>query len=97
MDLRKRNVKNEIPITFDTMVDSRNGFDGDSYNKGMFLMHSLRYLIGKDDIVKVLRLMAYSNKQIECETNGSQCRFATTNDLLIVWKKCVIKTMIGLK
>jgi aminopeptidase N len=80
MDLRKRNVKNEIPLAFDTIVNSRNGFDGDSYNKGMVLMHSLRYLIGKENIIKVLRLMAYPNKQIELETNGSQCRFATTDD-----------------
>jgi aminopeptidase N len=80
MALRKRNVKNEIPIASDSIVNSRNGFDGDSYVKGMYLMHSLRYLIGKENIIKVLRLMAYPNKQLEQETSGSQCRFATTND-----------------
>ena len=80
MDLRKRNVKNKIPIALDTSVHSRNGFDGDSYAKGMYLIHSLRYLIGKEIIVKVLRLMAYPNKQVELETNGDQCRFVTTND-----------------
>jgi aminopeptidase N len=80
MGLRKRNVKNEIPIVIDSIVDSRSGFDGDSYVKGMYLIHSLRYLIGKENVVKVLRLTAYPNKQTELETNGSQCRFATTND-----------------
>ena len=79
MELRRRNVKNEIPIAFDSIVNSRNGFDGDSYVKGMYLMHSLRYLIGKENIIKVLRLMAYPNKQIEQITNGNQCRFVTTN------------------
>ena len=80
MDLRRRHVRNEIPLVFDTEVNSRNGFDGDSYAKGMYLIHSLRYLIGKENIVKALRLMAYPNKKVELETNGDQCRFVTTND-----------------
>jgi aminopeptidase N len=80
MELRKRNVKNAIPIAFDSIVNSRNGFDGDSYAKGMYLMHTLRYLIGKENIIKVLRLMAYPDKKMELETNGTQCRFTTTDD-----------------
>jgi aminopeptidase N len=80
MEFKKSKIKNKIPIAFNSIVNSRNGFDGDSYNKGMYLMHSLRYLIGKEGIIRVLRLMAYPTKQIELETNGSQCRFATTND-----------------
>ena len=80
MELRKSNIQNEVPIALDSIVNSRNGYNDDSYVKGMYLMHSLRYLIGKENIIKVLRLMAYPNKQIEHVTNGSQCRFVTTND-----------------
>jgi len=80
MEIKKKNIKNKIPLASDSIVNSRNGFDGDSYNKGMYLMHSLRYLIGKENIVKVLRLMAYPSKQVELKTNGSQCRFSTTDD-----------------
>lgn len=80
IDLRKKAIKNEKPIAIDSFVDSRNGYDGDSYAKGMYLMHSMRYLIGKENIIKILRLMAYPGKQIEFETNGSQCRFVTTED-----------------
>jgi aminopeptidase N len=80
MDLRKRGVMNKIPIASDSIVNSREGYGGDPYAKGMYLIHSLRYLIGKENIIKVLRLMAYPNKQIEHVTNGSQCRFVTTND-----------------
>jgi aminopeptidase N len=78
--LRKKGIKNNTPLVSDTIVDSRERFDGDFVSKGMFLIHSLRYLIGKENIIKVLRLMAYPNKQIELKTDGSQCRFATTND-----------------
>ena len=80
MELRKSNIQNEVPIALDSIVNSRNGYNDDSYAKGMYLMHSLRYLIGKENIIKVLRLIAYPNKQIEHVTNGSQCRFVTTND-----------------
>ncbi|WP_022669326.1 M1 family metallopeptidase [Desulfospira joergensenii] len=80
MEIKKKNIKNKNPLVFDSIVNSRNGFDGDSYNKGIYLMHSLRYLIGKENIIKVLRIMAYPKKQIELKTNGGQCRFASTND-----------------
>ena len=89
MDLRKGGVKNNLPIAFDTIVNSRNGYGGDPYTKGMYLIHSLRYLIGKENIINVLRLMAYPYKQLEFETNGHQCRFANTNDFFkIVEEVC---------
>lgn len=80
LEIKKNNIRNKIPIAPDSDVNSRNGSGGDSYNKGMFLVHSLRYLIGKENIVRVLRLMAYPDKQMESATDGSQCRFATTDD-----------------
>jgi aminopeptidase N len=80
MDLRKRAIKNEVPLISDTIINSRDYIDGDFYVKGMYLIHSLRYLIGKENIIRVLRLMAYPDKQLEYETNGKQCRFANTND-----------------
>ncbi len=80
MNLRRRAIKNEGPLVSDTILNSRDHIDGDYYAKGMYLIHSLRYLIGKENIIRVLRLMAYPDKQLEYETNGKQCRFVTTND-----------------
>lgn len=82
--LRKKGIKNNRPLVSDTIVDSRERFDGDVYSKGMFLIHSLRYLIGKENIIRVLRLMAYPDKQMELKTDGSQCRFAATKDFFII-------------
>jgi aminopeptidase N len=87
MDLRKRGIMNKVPLALDSIVNSRDGYGGDSYAKGMYLIHSLRYLIGKDNIIKVLRIFAYPDKQIEYETNGQQCRFVNTNDFFKTLEK----------
>ncbi|MDA3894308.1 MAG: M1 family metallopeptidase [Salinivirgaceae bacterium] len=81
LELRRRGVQNEIPLAIDSIVSSRDIFSDWSYAKSVYMIHSLRYLIGKENIIKVLRLMAYPNKELEHKTNGQQCRFVTTNDL----------------
>ena len=81
MDLRRRGVQNKIPLAIDSIVNSRDIFGDWSYAKSVYMIHSLRYLIGKENIIKVLRLMAYPDEELEHETDGQQCRFVTTNDL----------------
>src|SRR5690606_30158931 len=49
---------NKVPLAPDTIVNSRQIYSGDSYKKGAYLLHTLRYLIGKENLLKVLRLMA---------------------------------------
>jgi aminopeptidase N len=55
---------------------------GDIYNKGSWIIHSLRYLLGDEDFLRVLRRFAYPDPAMEKVTDGSQCRFATTDELL---------------
>jgi aminopeptidase N len=81
LELRKRGIKNKIPLAFDSIVNSREIYSDWSYAKSVYMIHSLCYLVGKENIIKVLRLMAYPEKEIEYVTNGKQCRFVTTNDL----------------
>ena len=75
-----RGLLNQVPLSPDSVVSSREIYSGDSYKKGAFLLHSLRYLIGKKNILKVLRLMAYPNEDQERKIDGSQCRFTTTDE-----------------
>jgi len=56
--------------------------DGDVYNKGSMVLHALRFLIGKDKMIKSLRRFAYPDESWEKRTDGSQCRFVTTDDYL---------------
>jgi aminopeptidase N len=54
--------------------------DGDIYSKGAWILHSLRYLIGDKNFFNALRHMAYPDSRVEKVKDGSQCRFATTED-----------------
>jgi aminopeptidase N len=81
IEIRRRGVQNKIPLAIDSIVNSREIFGDWSYAKSVYMFHSLRYLIGKENIIKVLRLMAYPDKKLEFETKGQKCRFITTNDL----------------
>jgi len=58
--------------------------DGDIYTKGSLILHALRYLIGKEALLKTLRLMAYPMPEMEKLKDGGQCRFVTTDDFLAI-------------
>ncbi len=52
----------------------------DIYRKGAWMLHTLRYLIGKEALVQSLRLLAYPDSAMTYATDGSQCHFVTTAD-----------------
>jgi aminopeptidase N len=60
---------------------------GDIYNKGSWVMHSLRWALGDETFFKVLRRFAYPDPALEQKTDGSACRFATTDELLAIAEK----------
>jgi aminopeptidase N len=54
------------------------------YNKGAWVLHTLRYVIGDEAFFRSLRRMAYPDPALERVTDGSQCRFATTDDFRLI-------------
>lgn len=80
-------LKNKIALAPNTVRNSRQMYSGDSYKKGAYLLHTLRYLIGKNNILKVLRLMAYPTKNMEVITDGKQCRFTNTEEFFSILKE----------
>ncbi len=78
-----KNIKNNHPVapreskTIQAMYT-----DGDIYAKGAWILQTLRYLVGDKDFFTILRRFAYPDPRMEKVTDGSQCRFATTDDLL---------------
>ena len=52
------------------------------YNKGAWVLHSLRYVVGDTVFFDLLRQMAYPTKQMEQITDGSQVRFASTAEFI---------------
>lgn len=54
----------------------------DIYNKGAWILHTLRWYLGDERFFHVQRRMAYPDPALEATTDGSACRFATTDELL---------------
>ncbi|MCK5573785.1 MAG: M1 family metallopeptidase, partial [Bacteroidetes bacterium] len=52
------------------------------YDKGAWVLHTLRYLIGEDALRTALRRMAYPYPWMEEITDGRQVRFASTDDFV---------------
>ena len=60
---------------------------GDIYFKGSWVLHSLRWLVGDERFFRALRRMAYPDPALEPKTDGSACRFATTDEILAIAEK----------
>jgi aminopeptidase N len=58
------------------------GRGGDIYYKGAWFLHTLRYYMGDDRFFESLRRFVYPDPAMEAVTDGSQLRFATTDDYL---------------
>lgn len=52
------------------------------YNKGAWVLHTLRFLMGEEPFFRALRRMAYPDPAMEKITDGRQTRFAVTDDFL---------------
>jgi aminopeptidase N len=52
--------------------------DGDIYNKGAWVLHTLRYLIGDEPFFQILRRMCYPDSSTEFSADGSQFRLVDT-------------------
>jgi aminopeptidase N len=54
----------------------------DVYYKGAWMVHTLRYYLGDELFFKVLKRWAYPTEVMERAADGSQCRFATTDEMI---------------
>jgi len=53
----------------------------DIYYKGAWVLHSLRWVLGDEVFFRALRRMAYPDPTLERVTDGSQCRFSSTEEI----------------
>lgn len=74
-------IRNDRPVA-PRGANPGSAISGDIYYKGAWVLHTLRYLIGDEALLTSLRRMAYPTPELEQVTDGSQCRFATTDDYL---------------
>ena len=55
--------------------------DADIYFKGSWVLHTLRWLVGDEAFFVALRRMAYPDPALEATTDGSACRFSSTEEI----------------
>ncbi|PWJ43748.1 M1 family aminopeptidase [Sediminitomix flava] len=61
--------------------------DGDIYTKGALVLHTLRYLVGEEALLKGIRKLAYPTKEAERSTDGSQCHFVNSTDFIRIMEE----------
>lgn len=76
----RRGIRNELAVAPRGVLSSQEIYGGDIYSKGAWILHTMRYLIGRDQLIESLRRMAYPDPAMESVVDGSQTRFATTDD-----------------
>jgi aminopeptidase N len=77
-----KNFENKKPIAKRAQLSTDEAYFPDMYKKGAWALHTLRYYLGDEIFFKLLRRWAYPNPQMENVTDGSQCRFATTDEFI---------------
>jgi aminopeptidase N len=70
---------NRMPVAPRTTQRTRDIYSGDIYGKGVWILHTLRYLIGREALLVALRRMAYPDPVAEREP-GCRCRLASTGE-----------------
>lgn len=73
-------IQNEQPVAPYGSLNSMEIYGGDIYNKGAWVLHMLRYLVGDSTMNELLLRMAYPDPEMESVTDGSHTRFAVTSD-----------------
>ncbi|MEJ2194059.1 MAG: M1 family metallopeptidase [Ignavibacteriaceae bacterium] len=79
---RWRMWKNEQPIAPRKEMTGGEAYSYDMYAKGTSILHTLRYYLGKETFLKIMRRWAYPDPKMENIKTGAQCRFATTDEFL---------------
>ncbi len=74
-------IQNKAPIVLSQdHVSAREGYIGDVYSKGATVLHTLRYMMGKEKILQALRKMAYPDPAMEGITDGSHTRLSNSGE-----------------
>lgn len=95
MAINAARILNEKPVAPREYRDTKemyyrldlSGSDNDIYFKGGWILHTLRYLIGDEPFFRAVRRMAYPDPAAEFTSDGSACRFATTDEFLAICER----------
>ncbi|RLD20935.1 MAG: M1 family peptidase [Bacteroidetes bacterium] len=77
-----RDFKNTFAVAPRETKTSNEIYKAPIYPKGAWILHTLRYYIGDEAFFSALRQLVYPTLKHASATDGSQCRFVTTDDFL---------------
>jgi aminopeptidase N len=77
-----KKIQNIKPVAPRGQITASEAYQPDIYNKGAWIVHTLRNYIGDETFFKLLRKWAYSSEELEKTTTGNQCRLVTTDEFL---------------
>jgi aminopeptidase N len=75
-------TQNPVPVASRQALNSREGYGQDVYWRGSWVLHSLRYVIGNDRFLTLLRQWNDPNPPLPTINAACRCRFATTEDFV---------------
>ena len=81
----RRAIRNQhalVPEKPTSMREMEKTVGNDAYFKGAWVVHMLRYLLGREQMLTVLRRFAYPTPAMEKLTDGSACRFVSSADFV---------------
>lgn len=77
-----KNVHAMVPVPNATMQQMSENLGNEVYMKGAWVVHMLRYLVGREQMEAILRRFAYPTPAAEHVTDGSAGRLVTTADFV---------------
>ncbi|RMD95851.1 MAG: M1 family peptidase, partial [Calditrichaeota bacterium] len=80
-------AESPLAIAPRTSKTSKQIYRAPIYNKGAWVLHTLRFLIGEKALRQSLRRMLYPTRRMEKITDGRQCRFVSTSDFIYTVEK----------
>jgi aminopeptidase N len=80
----RRAIKNEQPLVpaGPATMGAMSELGVEVYNKGSWIVHMLRYLVGRDQTLAVLRRFCYPHPEMERTADGQAVRFVTSEDFI---------------
>src|SRR5690606_12186578 len=75
-------IQNRQPVAPEEVLNSQEIYGGDIYNKGAWVLHMLRYLVGDSTMSEIMRRMTYPDPAMEEVTDGSHTRHVFTSDFI---------------
>jgi aminopeptidase N len=79
----RNSIRNASPVApMESASASKMFASNDIYNKGAWILHTIRHYVGDESFFKLFRRFAYPDPAMELITNGKQCRLATITDFI---------------